>query len=445
MKKDRNAKDVIGILVTRVAWSAMGIVSGVILARWLGPHDRGVLALVLLIPSTVVTVVKLGMSQSNVYYINRERSSASAVASNAVVFAVWSGLAAMAAVWMLRDNLMHDMVRDVPDWALALALVRVPLLLIDNSLFGVLQATGKFGVYNWRLVFSEALRLVMVIIALVFFNMGLFAAVLIYTFVNFCNVAWLAVSTYRQIPFGWKTDRALLVNQLSFGVRSWLQVVTAHLLLRVDIYMVSHYLGPDDTAFYALALHFTEMVLEVPQAIGLVLFPQLASLPEKEVHRLTAQTCRRTLVITAPAALALGLLGPYVITLWYGEPYAPAGGPLPYAAIGVAMMSIFVILTRDFTSRGYQAVNIVAGLLALASNIALNTVMIPAYGIVGASQATAISYTGACVILLVFFLASSRIPLTKVLIPTAEDARYFRQTMTRLLGNARLPIFGNQR
>jgi O-antigen/teichoic acid export membrane protein len=198
-------------------------------------------------------------------------------------------------------------------------------------------------------------------------------------------------------------------------------------------------------AFYALALHFTEMVLEVPQAIGLVLFPQLASLPEEEVHRLTAQTCRRTLIVTAPAALALGLLGPWVITLWYGEPFAPAGGPLPWAAIGVAMMSIFVILTRDFTSRGYQAVNIVAGLLALASNIALNTVMIPAYGIVGASQATAISYTGACAILLAFFLASSRMPLTSVLVPTAEDARYFRQTMARLLGNTRLPIFGNQR
>lgn len=443
--KDRHAKDVLGILVTRVAWSAMGIVSGVILARWLGPHDRGILALVLLVPSTVVTLVKLGMSQANVYYINRERAAADRVASNAVVFALWSGLAAMLLVWALRGNLLATVLRDVPDWALALALLRVPLLLVDNSLFGVLQATGKFGVYNWRLVFSEALRLVLVVVALVFLDMGLLAAVVIYTFVNFCNVAWLTVSTRRQIPFSLRIDRSLLGGQLSFGMRSWIQVVTAHLLLRVDIYMVSYFLGPDDTAFYALALHFTEMVLEVPQAIGLVLFPQLASLPESEVHRLTAQTCRRTLVVTAPAALALGLLGPWVITLWYGEPYAPAGGPLPWAAVGVAAMSIFVILTRDFTSRGYQRVNIVAGLLALVSNVVLNSFMIPAFGIVGAAEATAISYTGACVILLVFFVLSSRMTLASVLVPTAEDVRYFRQTAVRFLGRARWPLFGSQR
>ena len=61
---------------------------------------------------------------------------------------------------------------------------------------------------------------------------------------------------------------------LSFGVRSYVQVVTAHLLLRIDVYMVQAFLGPAQTAFYALALHFTELVLEVPQAIGLVLYPR---------------------------------------------------------------------------------------------------------------------------------------------------------------------------
>ena len=64
-------RDTLGLLSTRVVWSAMGVVSGIILARWLGPHDRGVLALVLLLPSTLVTLVKFGAAQANVYVINR--------------------------------------------------------------------------------------------------------------------------------------------------------------------------------------------------------------------------------------------------------------------------------------------------------------------------------------------------------------------------------------
>ncbi|HYD48227.1 MAG TPA: hypothetical protein VEB21_07765, partial [Terriglobales bacterium] len=60
------------------------MISGIILARWLGPHDRGILALVLVLPSTAMTFVKLGVSQSNVYFINRESCRPEEVASNAV-------------------------------------------------------------------------------------------------------------------------------------------------------------------------------------------------------------------------------------------------------------------------------------------------------------------------------------------------------------------------
>jgi O-antigen/teichoic acid export membrane protein len=223
---------------------------------------------------------------------------------------------------------------------------------------------------------------------------------------------------------------------LSFGVRSYMQVVIVHLLLRIQVYMVQSMLGTVQTAYYSLALHFTETVLEVPQAIGLVLYPRLASMPEEEVHRLTAQTCRRTLMVTIPAALALAFLGPYVITLWYGQAFTPAGAPLPWAAVGVAMMAIFVIITRDFTARGKQRVNTAAGILALVANVSLNLQLIPRYGIVGAAFATAVSYTAACAVLIYFFCQESRMRWTSVLVPTREDVRYFASIAQRGWANA---------
>ena len=437
MKGGKAVRDSLGILGTRVIWSAMGIVSGVILARWLGPYDRGILALVLLIPSTVLTLTKLGVSQATVYYINRREASVDRVASNSVILALGLGVLSSGIVWALRANLLATVLKDVPSWALALSLVRVPLLLLDNYLYSVLQATGQFGIYNTRLLISEALRLVLVVIFVMGFNLGLPAAVVIYTFIAAVNMGWLMLTMSRTVQFSFAFDRTLLFNMLSFGVRSYVQVVTAHLLLRVDVYMVQMFLGPVQTGYYALALHFTELVLEVPQAIGLVLYPRLAALPEGEIHRLSAETCRRTLLVTAPAAFALALIGPYVITLWYGHAYAPAGAPLPWAAVGVAMMAIFVIITRDFTARSKQRVNTVSGVLALITNILLNLYLIPHYGIVGASFATAIAYTLACVILIVFFCVESGLPWTSVLIPNREDARFFATIAQRGLVNAR--------
>jgi O-antigen/teichoic acid export membrane protein len=305
--------------------------------------------------------------------------------------------------------------------------------LLDNYLYGVLQATGQFGIYNTRLLLSEALRLILVAICVAWLHLGLVAAVAIYTLIAVINIGWLMLTMSRTVRFTSAFDGALLRNMLSFGARSYMQVVTAHLLLRISVYMVQTYLGPEQTAFYTLALHLTEMVLEVPQAIGLVLYPRLASLPEEEVHRLTAQTCRRTLMITVPAAVALALVGPWIITLWYGQAFAPAGAPLPWAAAGVAMMSIFVIITRDFTARSKQRVNTVAGIVALVGNILLNLYVIPRYGIVGAAFATAVSYTSACVLLIGFFLWESRRSLRDVVVPTRADVDYFLAVAQRAL------------
>ena len=377
MKAGQAVKDTLGIFGTRLVWSGMGVVSGVILARWLGPYNRGVLALVLLVPSTVLTLTKLGVSQATVYYINRKEASVDQVASNSVILALALGLLSSVIIWLTRNNLLSSVLKDVPAWALLFALARVPLLLLDNYLYSVLQATGQFTIYNTRLLISEALRLVLVGIFVMWLNMGLPAAVVTYTLIGFVNMGWLMYTMSHTVTFSFRIDRALMYNMLSFGVRSYVQVVIAHLLLRIDVYMVQSMLGVVQTAYYSLALHFTETVLEVPQAIGLVLYPRLASLPEEEIHRLTAQTCRRTLMVTLPAAAILGFVGPYVITLWYGKAFAAAGAPLPWAAVGVAAMAIFVILTRSFTARGKQRVNTASCIVALVVNVLLNLYLIP--------------------------------------------------------------------
>lgn len=425
MKRGKAVKDTVGIFVTRFIWSGMGLISGVALTRYLGPENRGILTmLVQTIPSTVLTLTKLGVSQATVYYVNREETSPSRVASNSVTLGLFLGGLAALLIWMFRGEMANNILKDIPDWALAIALLRLPLLLVDNFLYGVLQATGQFGLYNVRLLASEGVKLVLVIFVVVF-QLGLWAAVWMYTLIQILNIGWLMFSMRHTIPIRLGFDRRLLSNMMSFGVRSYVQLVIQNLLLRIDIYMVQAFYGPAQVGFYSLGVHLIETLGEVPQAIGLVLYPRLATLGEEEMHRLTAQTCRRTLLLTVPAAVALVLLGPSIITLLYSQTFAPAAAPLPWLAVGNTALAIFVIITRNFTARSKQRVNTVAGLLALIINVALNLYTIPRYGIVGAAFATAVAYSAACIVLLWFFCAESGLSWVTVLVPRAEDFRYF--------------------
>lgn len=417
----RLSHEMLALFGSRMGVAALGLLTGVVLARGLGPHDRGLLALALLLPSTLMTLCKLGITQANVYCVRREGAPLEQVAANSLLLALGLSLACAGVTWWFAEPLSGSFLKGLPLWALALSLWRLPWLLADNFFWGVLQAMGQFSLYNRRTLAGAASILVGVALAWFLGKLDLAVALYIYAGTTTVVVASLLVSVRRRLPFGWRPDTALLGRQLRFGVKSYTQILTTHLLFRSDVYLVAYFLDPARTAFYSLALHFTEMLLEIPQAVGWVVYPKMAGLEKADVHRFTAQTCRRTIALTLAGGVAVILLGPVLIPLWYGPAFAEATHPLPFAALGAVSMAVFTIVSRDFTSRNRQAVNIQAGAVALLANVGLNVFLIPAYGIVGAALATGIAYTLAAGLLLWRFRVDSGIPVREVLVPTTAD------------------------
>jgi len=169
------------------------------------------------------------------------------------------------------------------------------------------------------------------------------------------------------------------------------------------------------------------LMMHFPQTLGMVMFPQLASSDIARGHAMTAIACRQTLGMTLVCAFVLIAMGKLLIVTWYGAVYAPAAGPLAYVAGGIVAMSLYVLLSRNFTSRNRQAVNIFAAYLALGGNLALNFVLIPRQGIVGAALATFVSYSAASLILLVLFLRESQMKWHEVLVVKPSDMALWRQ------------------
>jgi O-antigen/teichoic acid export membrane protein len=97
---------------------------------------------------------------------------------------------------------------------------------------------------------------------------------------------------------------------------------------------------------------------------------------------------------------------------------------------GIIMISLYQILTRNFTSRNRQQVNIVAAAIALGVNTTMNLLLIPRLGILGAAVSTAVSYTLAAIMLLVVFVRESGTSVrSAILIDAADLARYPRMVL----------------
>jgi O-antigen/teichoic acid export membrane protein len=421
------AADISGTFGTRMITLVFGLATGIITARALGPENRGVFGLVAMFPNSLVTLTKFGQGISAVYFIRREKEDASAVASNLVLIALGTAIALTVITLALHRLLLDSILRGVPLWALLSVLPLLPTLLLESHLYGVLQATDRFRVYNTRLIAESMITLAGMAVALLVLQLGLRGALGVAVAVRLCMTLWVVATIHRGSPLTWRFDRALFGRMWRYGLKSHAHTIAAHFHFKADIYLVAYFLAPAQVAFYSIAARLAEHLLWFPQAVGMALFPRLAGSQPAEAHRMTAAAVRQTLVLSVVPALLLAVFGRFLLVLWYGQEYEPAAAPLRWVCIGIVMMSLYVLLSRNFTSRNRQGINIFSAYLALGGNLLLNLVMIPRYGIVGAAMATACSYTVATLLLLVLFLRESRMSVSEVLLLKRSDIAGWRR------------------
>ena len=399
--------DIVGLIGSRAMLVVFGLATGVITARLLGPHDRGLFTVLLLMPQTLVNFAKMGVAQANVYYIRRRGASVSTVASNSLVLSLIVSVILVAVCWLARPWVLDPFTKGARGTLVIVALSAIPFVMIESYFLSILQAVENFRAYNLQSIYKAIFSFLTIAVALLALNGRLWAALFSQLLVTIGANIWLLYQVRQLAPFGLKWDGGLGRGMLEFGVKSYFQTLAAHLHYRIDVYLIAYFLDPAQVAFYSIAVNITNPILQIPDAVGTVIFPKLAGSSDADAHARTAVTCRHTLFTTILAALFYAGIGSQALTIFYGDRYAPAIRPMILMLPGIIMISLYQILTRNFTSRNRQQVNIVAAGIALGVNFTLNVILIPRFGISGAAVSTAISYTLAALLLLFVFVRES--------------------------------------
>ena len=427
----RFLRNSLGVFGANILVTVIGVGTSVITARALGPHDRGLFQLLVLLPTTLSNFVKFGIPQASVYYIRRRGVAPSDVASNSLWLAFILGGAMALLCYLERDWLFAYLLKGVPPVMLPPVLALVPFVLLQVYFLGILQAEERFREYNFQQVAPTVLGLVGMAVVLLWLKTGLVGAVLTQCAIIALVSGWLAVRVNGVAPLRLTWSPGVARGMMAFGGKSYVQTLAATLHLRIDQYMIAYFLDPTQVGLYAVAVNLTNLLLKVPDATGTVLFPRLAQAKDEDAHAATSQVCRHTLFVTLAGALCYAAFGGLAIRLLYGQRFLGAIRPLLLMLPGIVMISLYLILTRNFTSRAKQGVNIAAAVPALGLNVALNCVLIPRWGISGAAISTAVSYAVAALILLVMFVRESGYTVRQTVLVRRADLEGYLRLATR--------------
>ncbi len=142
------------------------IVTGVLLARMLGPAGKGVLTAILLWPGLIVAILSLGIYESATYYAAVEKVRGSRIAGGALLIGLVQSGAAVA-VWLLILPIVlghygADTVTDGRIFALW-----IPTYLVAVIAMGVLLGRMEISLYNGLRLAQTLLITVVLLLVLV--------------------------------------------------------------------------------------------------------------------------------------------------------------------------------------------------------------------------------------------------------------------------------------
>ena len=171
-----------------------------------------------------------------------------------------------------------------------------------------------------------------------------------------------------------------------------------HLALNyADRYLVQFYLGSVSlglyTAAYNLSTHVTEVIIyPINYAMTPIYMNILVNKGAEKTKEFFAKMFRYFLLIIIPVAVGFIAIGKETLMFLASSKYIEAYPVLPYVVVGQSIYACTIILNSGLfiNKKTYILNNIM--ILTCLFNIGLNVFLIPRFGIVGAAQATLLSY-----------------------------------------------------
>ncbi len=428
----------IGYTVGQSIFAAVvGLALNIFLARALGTEGNGVLSLALLLPTLLLSLANLGICPATAYLVSRgdfplrqvvRQTIAAGLALSLLLSLLGLGIVALAS---------DEVFPGVHPTLLLVSLLILPPWLLLNHLTSVFHGLQAFRAYNLINSVAPNVTLMLTVAGVWLLDGGVSAALLAVLGGYFVALgASLAVLYYRLPPDDGAARPGFLAACLAYGWKAHVANLVAFLNYRLDMFLVNAFLNPAAVGIYAVAVLIAERLWLLSRAVTVVLFPLLSSLPEQneERARITALAGRWILVTGLGSALVVAVVASWVIELIFGPAFLEAAEALRWLLPGVVLWGVAQVFTNDIAARGKPEINTYLTLVTLAVNVAANIVLIPRYGIVGASLASTISYSLLTVLILVVYCRLIGARITSVLLPNLQDVFLARRLLRIIPG-----------
>ncbi len=377
-------------VAANAAIAACGLLSGALLARALGADGRGALTAIQAWPLLLATFGNFGLTEAAAYFAASDTRRARTTLASALLLSLPFSVLAIALGFGLLPRVLHSQTTEVRH-AAQISLLLIPLLTFASAPYQALRGAGHAHAWNLlRLITPVAW---VAVLGVLYARGGASATNAAMAFIAVTAVSAIAahVVAWRTLTGPFTPAAPLLRPMLAYGAPTVVTALPQWLNLRLDQLVMIALLAPESVGLYAVAVAWGGAAQPLATVLAYAAVPALAAAQDGPRR---ARLLYRSGAIVSIAASALLLAAtPLLLPLIFGLEFRAA---IPAALIMVAagaITGINAVGGECLRGLGRPRGVLVAECAGLAVTCVAVPVLIPLWGIVGASTASLASYS----------------------------------------------------
>jgi len=390
----------------------IGLLVSILIARYLGPENYGILSYALSVTAFMAVFVYLGLSGLVVRDIVQHPDEKDKLLGTTFSLKFIGGLLAFLVVLGLA-KFGHNTSKS-ESWILLIigfSLFARPFETIDFWFQSQIQS--KYTVFAKSTAFMAT---TIMKVLLVFFGATI-VAIAVASSLEFILASVLLVCVYRYKGFSifqWKAQFSKAKELLS---QSWIIILSGFLALvnlRVDQIMLRWMTDATEVGIYSVAVVFSEAWYFIPTAIAMSVYPRLIELKKTKPSDYDKRLQQIFDILFAMAffvAIVITFLVSPLIPLLYGEAYAESSSILVIHVWAGIFMFMKAIIDKWVLIENVLYFQLMVHGGAALVNVLFNFILIPQFGGKGSAVATLISYAASSYLFLFFYPRSRNLAI----------------------------------
>ena len=374
-----------GTVLTGIGIQVTLVVTGVVVARALGPENRGHFALLILVAAILWNLGPFGVPAALTYTLARTPGRAVDIIARLTKTAVIQTILAAGAAALLLIALTDSRPGYVQTGAL-ITVLAVPAVIVQAYGLSVLSGLRRFTPFNFYRIAPNA-AFAVTATALLLMNRAGFIELAVAWGLSRMVLAPFTLRSARRYAKASQTGAGEIPSKawmLRFGRRAFLGTGSLVDTYRIDQSAVALFLSPAALGLYVVALAFTNLPRFIANSVTAVASPTVASEETREhARRRMWRFFWIAIPLYLPVVAGLWLFVPQLTTFFFGDEFAESAPITRLLLIATAIYCARRVLAGGARGAGYPGLGSIAEAVALVSALPLFAVFAPLWGING--------------------------------------------------------------